>query len=121
MTHYAVESELRFSQGFFGLIAAGWEIDETTGKSGRGPLPNEALEVEHLVSLFMAEWNGDSGWTAADFNEQAATFARTRGLPSPRSLTDQQLARVRQRFNELAACWRDLPEEERLQLSFPIR
>ena len=120
LVHYAVESELGFTQGFFGLIAAGWNIDETTGKSARGALPTEAIEVEHIVSSFMVEWNSDSRWTGPDFNEQAATFAETRGLPLPRSLTDEQLARVRQRFNELAARWRDLPEGETLQLEFPF-
>ena len=121
LVHYAVETELGFSEGFFGLIAAGWNIDETTGKSARGALPTEALEVEHIVASFLVEWNSDSRWTAADFNEQAATFATTRGLPLHRSVTDEQLVRVRERFNQLAARWRDLPEGDTLQLTFPIR
>lgn len=119
LLHYAVESELGFAHGFFGLIAAGWTIDETTGKSARGPLPHETLEVEHFVSSFTAEWNSATGWTAEDFNEQAASFARTRGSPAPRSLSDEQLKRVRDRFNELVARWRDLPEGETLRLEFP--
>jgi len=118
LLHYAVESELDFAQGFFGLIAAGWNIDETTGKSARGALPHEALEVEHFVSSFTAEWNSATGWTAADFNDQSASFARTRGLPAPRSLSDEQLERVRGRFNELVTRWRDLPEGETLRLEF---
>lgn len=58
LTHYAVETELAFRRGFFGLLAEGWDIAETTGKTGRGPLPNEALEVEYLVSAFAAERAG---------------------------------------------------------------
>src|SRR5438477_9524051 len=81
LVHYAVETELGFSEGFFGLIAAGWNIEETTGKTTRGALPTEAIEVEHIVSSFMVEWNSNSRWTAADFNEQAVTLATTRGLP----------------------------------------
>jgi len=118
LLHYAVETELGVAQGFFGLIEAGWNIDETTGKSARGSLPPEALEVEHFVSSFTAEWNSATGWTAADFNEQAASFASTRGSPAPRSLTDEELTRVRDRFNELAAYWRDLPDGETLRLEF---
>lgn len=121
LLHYAVESELRFSNGFFGLIAAGWNIDETTGKSPRGALPDEAIEVEHLVSSFTAEWNSDAGWSAADFNDQARAFATTRRLPPPRSLTEEELVRVRNRFKELAAQWRDLPEGKTLSLEFPKR
>jgi hypothetical protein len=120
LLHYAVESELGFSQGFFGLIAAGWNIDETTGKSARGALPNETLEVEHLVSFFMAEWNSEAGWNAADFNDQGRAFAAMRGLPAPRLLTDEELARIRNRFKELAAQWRDLPAGETLKLEFSI-
>ena len=46
LTHYAVESTLGYENGFFGLIASGWEIEDTTGKGARGPLPPEAVEVE---------------------------------------------------------------------------
>src|SRR5436190_22117753 len=46
LVHYALESELGCREGFFGLIASGWNIDETTGKSARGVLPRVALEVE---------------------------------------------------------------------------
>jgi hypothetical protein len=120
LTHYAVESELGFSRGFFGLIGAGWNIDETTGKRARGPLPDEALEVEHFVSSFMAEWNGGTAWSAAGFNEQAAKFAHSRGLPAPRTVTDGELGRVRNRFKELAANWRGLPQGETLRLEFSL-
>ena len=120
LLHYAVETELGFAQGFFGLIAVGWNIDETTGKSPRGALPNEALEVEHLVSSFTAEWNSDAGWSSADFNEQAAKFAETKGLPAPRPLSDDELTRVRTCFNKLTARWRDLPAGQTLTLDFSI-
>jgi hypothetical protein len=58
LTHYAVETELGFRRGFYGLIAEGWDIAETTGKTARGALPNETLEVEYLVSAFSAERSG---------------------------------------------------------------
>jgi hypothetical protein len=119
LMHYAVETELGFRRGFFGLIAEGWEIAETTGKTDRGALPNEALEVEYLVSSFTAEWNSDPGWSAADFNDQARAFAATRKLPPPRSLNEEELARVRNRFKELCARWRNLPAGETLRLEFP--
>jgi hypothetical protein len=121
LIHYSVESELGFTRGFFGLIADGWNIEETTGKTARGRLPEETLEVEHLVSIFMAEWNSDTGWNAADFNDQAAAFAKSKGLPAPRAVTDDELARVRERFNEVAVKWRELAEGETLRLNFPIR
>jgi hypothetical protein len=118
LTHYAVETELGLPQGFFGLIAEGWDIEETTGKTARGPLPNEALEVEYIVSAFSAERAGGVDATAVEFNELAATFARAKGMPPPRQLSEADLARVRSRFDKLAAKWRSLPTASTLELSF---
>jgi len=120
LAHYAVETELGFTQGFFGLIAEGWNIDETTGKTARGALPNEALEVEYIVSAFSAERAGGAVASAAEFNQLAATFASAKGMPSPRQLSEEDLARVRSRFEELAAKWRSLPSGTKLELVFPL-
>lgn len=121
LTHYAVETELGYKHGFFGLIAGGWNIDDTTGKSPRGPLPAEAIEVEHLVSSFTAEWNSPAPWSRDDFNQQAREWAERRGSPAPRPLSDDELMRVRTRMNELCVRWRDLPAGETLTLPFPPR
>ena len=118
LTHYAVETELGFTQGFFGLIAAGCNIEETTGKTARGALPNEALEVEYIVAAFSAERAGGAIASAAEFNQLAATFASAKGMPPPRQLSDEDLARVRERFDELAAKWRSLSPGATLELSF---
>lgn len=118
LTHYAVETELGFRRGFYGLIAEGWDIGETTGKSARGPLPSEALEVEYFVSAFAAERAGGDAITAEEFNQLAATFAQTRGMPRPRSLTDEELRNVRSRFEELAAKWRAMPSGKTLEVPF---
>jgi hypothetical protein len=120
LTHYAVETELGFARGFFGLIAEGWNIDETTGKSARGALPNEALEVEYIVSAFSAERAGGAVASAAEFNQLAATFASSKGMPSSRRLTETDLAKVRARFDELANRWRALPPDSTLELPFPL-
>src|SRR3984957_14106051 len=55
LTHLAVETVLSYRRGFFGLIAEGWDVDDTTGKGARGPLPGEAGEVEQIVGLFDSE------------------------------------------------------------------
>jgi hypothetical protein len=101
------------------LIAEGWDIAETTGKSARGPLPNEALEVEYFVSAFAAERAGGAATRAEEFNQLAATYANARGMPRPRQLSDEELAKVRSRFEELAGKWRSLASGETLELAFP--
>jgi hypothetical protein len=118
LTHYAVETELGFQHGFYGLIADGWDIEEPTGKTARGPLPDEAIEVEYLVSAFSAERAGGRASSAEEFNELAATFARTKEMRAPRRLSDEELERVRIRFDELATKWRGLAAEETLELTF---
>ncbi|HYJ05752.1 MAG TPA: hypothetical protein VEX43_11495 [Chthoniobacterales bacterium] len=120
LTHYAVETELGFRHAFYGLIAEGWDIAETTGKGARGPLPNEALEVEYFVSAFAAERAGGAATTAEEFNQLAATYADARGMPRPRSVTDEELTKVRSRFDELAVKWRSLAPGETLELAFPL-
>src|ERR1700689_2287616 len=90
LTHFAVELTLGFQRGFFGLIAEGWEIGDTTGKGARGPLPAEAIEVEHIVGMFDTERGSGVLLTAEDFRSGAM-----------RQLTDEEIVRVRTCRGEL--------------------
>jgi hypothetical protein len=119
LTHYAVETELGFVRGFYGLIAQGWDIADTTGKGARGPLPAEAIEVEYIVGALGAERAGDSACTAEEFNHLASAFAKSRKRPEPRPLTDEELTRVRSRTAELFMRFQALPPGETLKLGFP--
>jgi hypothetical protein len=121
LTHYAVETELGFGCGFYGLVADGWEIADTTGKGASGPLPDEAIEVEYIVGSLGAERTGASACTAKEFNQLASAFAKTRGRPEPRPLTDAELTRVRSRIHELFTRWRALPPGATLELAFPFQ
>jgi hypothetical protein len=118
LTHFAVETELGFASGFFGLIASGWDIEETTGKGDRGPLPNEAIEVEYIVGALSAERAGNQGCPAPEFNQLAKAFSERKGLPEPRQLTDADLARVRSRISDLCGRWSALPRGATLELPF---
>ena len=96
LTHFAVETTLGFNNGFFGLIAQGWDVDDTTGKGSRGPLPPEAAWSENIVGLFQAELASGTAWTTDQFNEFA---------PPGVSLTAGQIADVRARRAELFQQW----------------
>lgn len=119
LTHYAIETELSFGRGFYGLISAGWDIEETTGKTARGPLPDEAIEVEYIVSALAAERATDAVSTAEEFNQLAEIFAGTKGLAQPGLLTGADLIRVRSRIDELFLRWRTLAPGDTLELAFP--
>jgi len=107
LTHFAVETSFGYRSGFFGLIAAGWEIEETTGKGGRGPLPAEAGEVEKIVGLFDSERGSGILWTAEEFNEFA-----------PCAISDSDIEQVRSLRSVLFKQWFELPPGEKLELIF---
>ena len=118
LTHFAVESELGLSSAFYGLIASGWSIEDTTGKGTRGALPEEALFAENVVGTLDGERAGGTRWTAAEFNYGLVLTAALQGRPAPRELTDDELARVRKRRAELFAQWNELPPGQTLELTF---
>jgi hypothetical protein len=105
LTHFAVESALGFKRGFYGLIAEGWDIEDTTGKGARGPLPDEAVEVEYLVGSFDSERASDALWTASECNEYAAMQAASSGRTAPRLLSGEDLVRVRALRGRLFSDW----------------
>lgn len=118
ITHYVVETELGFSSGFFGLVADGWDISDTGGKGAHGPLPPEAVTVEHIVGLFDVQRSLRVEWTADEMNEQARMYLAARGGAGLRLLTDEEVVRVRRRVSELVQRWHELGPDEILELSF---
>lgn len=107
LTHYAVETTLGYRHGFFGLIADGWDADDTTGKGARGRLPMEAVEVEKIVGLFDTERGSGTLWTAEEFN----AFA-------PRTLTEAEIQNVRALRGSLFEQWFALEPGQRIELQF---
>jgi hypothetical protein len=107
LTHYSVETALGYRRGFFGLIAEGWELEDTTGKGARGPLPPEAVEVEQIVGLFDSERSTGMLWTAEEFSQFA-----------PRPLTDPEILKVRALRGALFRQWSEAEPGQKLELKF---
>lgn len=107
LTHYAVETCLPGARGFFTLIAEGWDIEDTTGKGARGPLPHEAVEVEQIVGLFDAERSSGVLWTLSEFNKY-----------SPKALSESEIQGVRALRAELFAQWLATPAGGKLERTF---
>lgn len=105
LTHYAVETALGYRRGFFGLIAEGWDVEDTTGKGARGPLPVEAGEVERIVGLFDSERGSGAIWTVEEFNQFA-----------PRALSDEEIRKVRALRGVLFERWRVTEPGGKLEL-----
>lgn len=111
LTHYTVETILGSTHGFFGLVNAGWEIDDTTGKGARGPIPREAAEIESLVGLLDSERASGSAWTLQEFQEF--------GSPAAHRLTEDIISAMRQRRAHLFTQWAAVPPGGTLELQFP--
>lgn len=126
LLHFALESTIQSAEGFFGLIAAGWDIEETTGKTPRGPLPPQAVAVELWVSLLAAESADGACYSAGELRDQARTFSwaqeRPEVLDTPAGtlpMDDALLDSVRERYQTLLTDWAAVAPGEALELTFP--
>lgn len=120
LTHYAVETTLGFRRGFFGLIADGWEIEDTGGKGGRGPLPEEALLVEQLVGLISLGRGSDGPWTADELDEQLRRVTPDSALVAGARLSEERLGQVLASLTELVASWALVEPGGTMTLSFDL-
>jgi len=106
LSHFAVETVLGFRRGFYGLIADGWDIPDTTGKGKRGKLPSESILVEHVVGLLERERVGGGAPLSADgFNAHIAQFVTNDHLEPAPTFSDPDLAAVRLRIQNLQDDW----------------
>ncbi len=121
LTHYAVETELGISEGFFGVVAGGWAIEDTGQRGVATRLPSDALFVETVVGTLDTERASGTRWTAEEFNDSLALKARTDGRRAPRPLTDDELRRVRKRRSELFDEWHSLAPGNTLELPFAVK
>ena len=118
LTHYAVETTLRLDAAFYGLVSAGWELDDFGNGWPRGPLPAEALAAEVIVGRLDAHRAGQP-LTAAVCNDAARDYFAERGITAPVQVTDSQLDAVRARLSDLVSRWRATAPGERIELPFP--
>jgi hypothetical protein len=119
LTHCSVETVFGFRSAFFGLVASGWELDTFDSAEGRRGMGAEALWAECLVGLFDQERAMDEPWKAGAFSEALAASLTGINAAPFRSVTDEEISRVRALRDELAARWRALPPGDTLEVPFP--
>jgi len=111
LTHYAVETVLGHTRGFYGLVAEGWDLKDFGKPWPRGPLPPEALVSEFIVGFLDRERGAGVEWSAAELGGAAATYFVQHGLDAP-CITDHDLRQLRDKRRELFAQWAALPAGE---------
>jgi hypothetical protein len=120
LTHYVVETELRFERAFYGLVAEGWNLTDFGRPWPRGPLPPEALPAEVIVGYLDTARAAGERLTADACNSSAAAYFANAGVAAPPvSVTDAALDRIRARLSELVWRWQALPAGETMALEFP--
>ena len=123
LTHFAVETELGLEQGFYGLVAEGWDLSDFAAPWARGRLPLEAAVAEFTVGFFDLERASGTSCSGAEYNAAAALHFAGQTLPGRYRLGDEDLARIRRRRGELFARWSALAPGDTLELEFsrPLR
>jgi len=120
LTHFAVETELGYDQGFFGLVAAGWDITDFGRPWPRGELPTQALLTELLVGFLDGERASGTKWSIDELTSSTASYAAQSGRALDLELSDAALDRIRERRGRLFAQWAALRSGETLELTFHV-
>jgi hypothetical protein len=120
LTHCAVESVLEERQGFYGLVAAGWDFSDFGTPWPRGKLPADANVSELIVGFFDLERSTGTTESASELNRKIAEYCAAHGLSSRRELTEEDLTRVRERRAELFAKWDSVQPGDALEIPFEM-
>ena len=120
LTHYAVETVLGHPNGFYGLVASGWDLSDFGSPWPRGRIPGEAALSEMIVGFLDLERSTGHLAQADDVNHRLQEYCAENGLSTPRPLSDEDLWRVRQKRGELFAMWEAVKPGDALELPFHV-
>lgn len=118
LTHYAVETTLSCRQGFFGLVASGWDIDDFGHPWPKGPLPKEAQRVELIIQFLDLERASGERWTVDEFNKYAASQSESQGSETRADVTANDLLLIRKARQDLFDQWATIKPGDTLELIF---
>lgn len=118
LAHYAVGSVLGLHEGFFGLVARGWDVAAFESPENRSRLTPEAIWEEFVVSLFLTELSDGVEREVSDFNATLDAMIAGKVSISGRVLTATDLAEIRSKLKSLALEWRALAPGQALELNY---
>lgn len=117
LTHFAVETTHGLSNGFYGLVADGWNITDF----GERDIPKEEpIYVEALVALFDQERATGIWPEAGEFNEMLRASLKSLDIGYWREIAIDELAAIRRCIMELISQWGLTPNNESLELVFDL-
>jgi hypothetical protein len=121
LTHFAVETVLGLTDAFYGLIAAGWDIDSFADREGDSrkvrKLPSEAIVAEIIVGSLDLDWAAGplaTEQTVAIISEKFVADDIECQPPTAEQIDNIRLSRA-----DLLARWQTTMPGQSLDLSFP--
>ncbi|MFL5564651.1 MAG: hypothetical protein ACJ77J_06105 [Gemmatimonadaceae bacterium] len=118
LTHYAVESVLGIRNGFYGLVASGWDLSDFGTPWPRGRIPPEANIAEMIVGFLDRERAGSDRATADDLNAALASYRAETSLATDVVVTEDDLSRIRAKRAELFVQWAAIEPGDALEVTF---
>lgn len=120
LLHYAVETILGFSTAFYGMVAAGRDLNDFGTQGGEidpRPYSEEAMQAEQIVGLVQVLFPPGAKPDHSTFAE--AIGAKAGKLPGTQGITESDLARIHAKWSDLLEQWQNLPNHAILELNFP--
>ena len=127
--HYAVESELGFRRGFWGLVESGHhpqEVQEIAKAAGhasakRAQVPSDdfvdAIQAERIVEAFEADhWSGGTGDPAGIIH--MANVGCEQSFVRPAPMDELAVERIRSRIADFMGRWSALAPGESIALEW---
>ncbi len=120
LIHYAVETRLALSEGFFGLVAAGRDLNDFGTRGGmKDHYPAELGRAESTAGMITNLLFGNTPMTDQEMADALQdAFPRLGIAPPP--LTAGTVCEIRAHIRELHSRWDALPPGETLELTFPL-
>jgi hypothetical protein len=118
LVHFALESELGWTDAFYGLLARGWSIQsfDVPAAAAKLELPLEAIHAEFVVGLFQIELS--NGEPRHDFNAALAAMLREKGVAPMEPIPTERVKCIRRHIADLLARWAATPPGATLELEF---
>jgi hypothetical protein len=119
ITHYVIEQTLGLSEGFLGLVASGWEINDFGVKGTAKLLSSETMFAENAAGELSRQMLMREPSSAEDFMWviDVKLQQHSPGYKGP-VFTKELLEQIRTRIREEWVRWRELPPNGTLELTF---
>ena len=117
LCHYAVETGLDLKKAFYGILAAGTDINDFELPKERRTVEftNEAIWTEQMVNLLAIEY---SQGKMENFMDALNEICSKDNVAMPPAINYEKLDQIRHSFEILMNQWHLLPEGETMTLIF---